>query len=189
MDGRSYEARVEEQPGRPGRGDRGRRFEIDVRDPRRWSRERRAGAWRGPAKRAAPMPGKVVRVLVAAGDQCEAGQGLVVVEAMKMQNEMKAPRDGRVVYVPAREGATVRRRRSAGDPRVRPLNVRSANDIPAKAAPTLLARRCSTARMPAVRREPWAATSGRCRTAPNRTTSGRRGSRAPAPRNRPRRRR
>ena len=53
------------------------------------------------------MPGKVVRVLVAPGDQVEAGQGLVVVEAMKMQNEMKASLAGRVATVPAREGATV----------------------------------------------------------------------------------
>jgi biotin carboxyl carrier protein len=53
------------------------------------------------------MPGKVVRVLVAPGDQVEAGQGLVVVEAMKMQNEMKAAHAGRVATVPAKEGATV----------------------------------------------------------------------------------
>jgi len=58
------------------------------------------------------MPGKVVRVLVAEGDTVEAGQGLLVVEAMKMQNEIKAPRSGRVVALAAREGATV----AAGDP-------------------------------------------------------------------------
>ena len=57
------------------------------------------------------MPGKVVRVLVAPGDAVEAGQGLIVVEAMKMQNEMKASRAGRVAAVPAKEGATV----AAGD--------------------------------------------------------------------------
>ena len=49
----------------------------------------------------------MVRVLVAAGDTVEAGQGLVVVEAMKMQNELKAGRAGRVATLPAREGATV----------------------------------------------------------------------------------
>ena len=53
------------------------------------------------------MPGKVVRVLVAQGDQVEAGQGLVIVEAMKMQNELKAPRAGKVVAVAAAAGATV----------------------------------------------------------------------------------
>ena len=56
---------------------------------------------------AAPMPGKVVRVLVAPGDAMEAGQGLVMVEAMKMQNELKASRPGRVLTVPAKEGTTM----------------------------------------------------------------------------------
>jgi biotin carboxyl carrier protein len=55
----------------------------------------------------APMPGKVVRVLIETGQMVEAGQGLVVVEAMKMQNELRAPRTGRVLSVPAKEGATV----------------------------------------------------------------------------------
>jgi biotin carboxyl carrier protein len=57
------------------------------------------------------MPGKVVRLLVSEGDAVDAGQGLVVVEAMKMQNEMKASRAGRVVEVRVRDGATV----GAGD--------------------------------------------------------------------------
>jgi biotin carboxyl carrier protein len=48
-----------------------------------------------------------VRVLVTPGDSVEAGQGLVVVEAMKMQNEMKSPRAGRVLAISAKEGATV----------------------------------------------------------------------------------
>ena len=53
------------------------------------------------------MPGKVVRVLVEPGDSVEAGQGLVVVEAMKMQNEMKSPKAGRVVEVRTRVDAAV----------------------------------------------------------------------------------
>lgn len=53
------------------------------------------------------MPGKVVRVLVAEGDMVEAGQGLVVVEAMKMQNEMKSPKAGRVIEVKAKPDSTV----------------------------------------------------------------------------------
>jgi biotin carboxyl carrier protein len=57
------------------------------------------------------MPGKVVRLLVAAGDTVEAGQGLLVVEAMKMQNELKSPKKGIVRQVLAREGAAV----NAGD--------------------------------------------------------------------------
>jgi biotin carboxyl carrier protein len=53
------------------------------------------------------MPGKLVRVLVTPGQAVEAGQGLVVVEAMKMENELRAPRAGRIKDVPAREGQTV----------------------------------------------------------------------------------
>lgn len=55
----------------------------------------------------APMPGKVVKVLLAAGDEVSMGQGVVVVEAMKMQNEIKSPKSGRVVEVRVVEGATV----------------------------------------------------------------------------------
>jgi biotin carboxyl carrier protein len=61
----------------------------------------------GPSRIAAPMPGKLVRVLVAPGQDVAAGDGLVVVEAMKMENELRAPRAGRVVDVPVREGQAV----------------------------------------------------------------------------------
>jgi biotin carboxyl carrier protein len=80
---------------------------VEVFDPRSL-RERRAGASsEGRQEVAALMPGKVVRVLVKAGDSVEAGQGLVVVEAMKMQNEMKSPKAGRVIEVRTRPGAAV----------------------------------------------------------------------------------
>jgi biotin carboxyl carrier protein len=55
----------------------------------------------------APMPGKVVRVLVHAGDVVRARQPLVVVEAMKMENELRAGRDGRVASIHVQEGASV----------------------------------------------------------------------------------
>jgi biotin carboxyl carrier protein len=55
----------------------------------------------------APMPGKVLRLLVAAGDAVKARQGLAVVEAMKMENELRAGRDGHVVAIHVREGASV----------------------------------------------------------------------------------
>jgi acetyl/propionyl-CoA carboxylase alpha subunit len=106
MDGRSYEARVEEGPGALVVLIDGRRFEIEVRDPRRLTRKS-GGAADGVQTVAAPMPGKIVRVLVAAGDDVTVGQGLLVVEAMKMQNEMKASRAGRVLSMSARPGATV----------------------------------------------------------------------------------
>jgi biotin carboxyl carrier protein len=61
----------------------------------------------GPARLVSPMPGRVVRVLAEAGADVEAGQGLVVVEAMKMENELRAPRAGRLTEVAVREGQAV----------------------------------------------------------------------------------
>jgi biotin carboxyl carrier protein len=61
----------------------------------------------GPQPVRAPMPGKVVKVLVRPGETVKAGQGVVVVEAMKMENELRAPRDGTVGEVAAREGQAV----------------------------------------------------------------------------------
>jgi biotin carboxyl carrier protein len=107
MDGRSYDAHVEETPAGLVVTIDGQRFEIEVRDPRRWEPKSGTRGAEGVQAVAAPMPGKIVRVLVAAGDAVEAGQGLVVVEAMKMQNEMKALRGARVVSVAAKAGDTV----------------------------------------------------------------------------------
>jgi biotin carboxyl carrier protein len=108
LDGQSYDAYLEETPaGILVVVIDGYRFEIEARDPRRWSR--RSAGRGGDAVQSilSPMPGKVVRVLVAAGDAVAAGQGIVVVEAMKMQNELKAARAGTVLTVAAKEGATV----------------------------------------------------------------------------------
>jgi biotin carboxyl carrier protein len=55
----------------------------------------------------APMPGRVVRVLVAAGDTVTARQPVVVVEAMKMENELRSPKAGRVKDVAVAAGASV----------------------------------------------------------------------------------
>ncbi len=90
------------------------RHVISLADMRDRSSRRAKASGDGPVEVRAQMPGKVVKVLVAAGATVEAGQGLVVVEAMKMQNEMKAPKGGRVARVHAREGATV----TAGEPLV-----------------------------------------------------------------------
>jgi biotin carboxyl carrier protein len=103
LDGRSYDARVEDGAVIVC----GHRFEIEVRDPRRYSRQAAAGAHGGAQRVASPMPGKVVRVLVSVGDVVEAGQGIVVVEAMKMQNEMKAARAGKIASISVQPGATV----------------------------------------------------------------------------------
>ncbi len=61
----------------------------------------------GPQRLLAPMPGKVVKVLVRPGDAVEAGQGLIVVEAMKMENELRAAKAGRVASVAVTEGQSV----------------------------------------------------------------------------------
>jgi biotin carboxyl carrier protein len=72
---------------------------------RRWGRSADGGS--GPQRIMAPMPGKVVRVLVQAGEAVQARQPLIVVEAMKMENELKSPKDGKVKAVAVKEGQTV----------------------------------------------------------------------------------
>jgi biotin carboxyl carrier protein len=107
LDGLSYDAYLEETPAGSVVVIDGYRFEIEARDPRRWSRKSAGRGGDAVQSILSPMPGKVVRVLVAAGDAVQPGQGIVVVEAMKMQNEMKAARAGTVLTVAAKEGATV----------------------------------------------------------------------------------
>jgi len=87
------------------------RFAAEVRDPRSFRGRVRAADDHGPKKLLAPMPGKVVRVLVSQGAEVEAGTGVLVVEAMKMQNEVKSPKKGTVQKILAAEGAAV----NAGD--------------------------------------------------------------------------
>jgi biotin carboxyl carrier protein len=104
LDGRSYTATL------LGRGEvsvNGRVFPVEVFDPRSMRGRKAAGVTEGRQTVAAPMPGRVIRVLVEAGQEVEAGQGLIVVEAMKMQNEMKSPKAGRVAEVRTKDGATV----------------------------------------------------------------------------------
>jgi len=87
---------------------RGREFRIVVQDEREWRRDRGGSAEaEGRQQVLAPMPGKIVRVLVRAGDTVRAGQGLLVVEAMKMQNEIRAPKSGTIDRVRVIEGQTV----------------------------------------------------------------------------------
>jgi biotin carboxyl carrier protein len=80
---------------------------VGVNARRRRGRKDEGAAGAGPQRVIAPMPGKVVRVLVNAGDAVRARQPLVVVEAMKMENELRAGRDGTVADVHAREGMPV----------------------------------------------------------------------------------
>lgn len=91
---------------------RGQTYDVNVIDPKRLrSGQASAAHHAGAAEIISPMPGKIVRVLVAAGATVEAGAGIIVVEAMKMQNEMKSPKAGVVVSINSGEGATV----NAGD--------------------------------------------------------------------------
>ncbi|WP_051978111.1 biotin/lipoyl-containing protein [Edaphobacter aggregans] len=86
----------------------GRRFGFAVDDPRSLRGRRGVGeGGSGPRAVKAPMPGRVVRVLVAEGDEVAEQQGVVVIEAMKMQNELKSPKAGRVVRVAVAVDGTV----------------------------------------------------------------------------------
>jgi acetyl/propionyl-CoA carboxylase alpha subunit len=134
VDGDPIEARIEEVDGTPivlliaggtlhrlavRRGDgRGRysiwseshRFEVEALDERRRAIRDMAGASAenaGPAPLVAPMPGLVVRINVEAGDPIRAGQPLVVMEAMKMENELRSTSDGVVRAIRVRPGEAV----------------------------------------------------------------------------------
>ncbi len=107
--GHSYEVRITPSPdGTLKLQSSLQEFTAEVVDPRAW-RGRRHGALEieGRQQLVAPMPGKVVRLLVKAGDRVQAGQGLLVVEAMKMQNEIRSPKSGTVERLLVQEGQPV----------------------------------------------------------------------------------
>ena len=111
VDGRVFDCRVE---GRPSAGQTVEVFvgtapyAVTLIDPKRLRGAASAGGHADEAARiVAPMPGKVVRVLVEQGATVEAGAGIIVVEAMKMQNEMKSPKAGIVTALNTEVGATV----------------------------------------------------------------------------------
>ncbi|HEY6268621.1 MAG TPA: biotin/lipoyl-containing protein [Candidatus Acidoferrum sp.] len=109
LDGQSFEISVMPSPdGKLKLQTGAHEFTAEVIDPRAWS-GRRHGAVEAEGRQQilAPMPGKVVRLLVKEGDHVEAGQGLLVVEAMKMQNEIRSPKSGTIERVLAREGQPV----------------------------------------------------------------------------------
>ncbi len=90
----------------------GQSHTADVRDPRSLrGRKIREDDGKGARRLVASMPGKVIRFLVGENSEVEAGQGVVVVEAMKMQNEIKSPKKGIVRKLAVSEGAAV----NAGD--------------------------------------------------------------------------
>lgn len=109
IDGASHEVRVAPAPDGSLTLHTGHHeFSAEVADPRAW-RGRRHGHVEAEGRQqiTAPMPGKVIRLLVKPGDAVKAGQGIVVVEAMKMQNEVRSPKTGRVERLLAKEGQPV----------------------------------------------------------------------------------
>ena len=112
VQGKAYEIKRERTPTDTHLWVGPARYSAEVADPRSLrSRKASAGLNHGPIKLVAPMPGKVVRVLISEKSEVEAGQGVLVVEAMKMQNELKSPKKGTVQKIMASEGAAV----NAGD--------------------------------------------------------------------------
>jgi biotin carboxyl carrier protein len=109
VDGESYEVELEQKDERVDVGLRGRRYTFEVLDERRarmrLGRARLGGD--GPQVVLSPMPGRVVRIDVKAGERVAAGQPVAVVEAMKMENELRAAREGVVREVTTAPGKAV----------------------------------------------------------------------------------
>jgi biotin carboxyl carrier protein len=108
LGGRSLEPTVEENAEGHLVRVAGHEFQIKIVDPRSW-RSRAGGGTElaGKQQVVAPMPGKIISVLVVAGQKVEANQGLLVIEAMKMQNEIRSPKSGAVERLLVKEGQTV----------------------------------------------------------------------------------
>ena len=107
IQGCAFEIRVERRAEGLQINTQGREYSAAVRDPLQWLRRDAALEAQGRQKVIAPMPGKIVRLLVGAGDRVEAGQSVLVVEAMKMQNEVRSPKSGKVEKLLVSEGQAV----------------------------------------------------------------------------------
>ena len=112
LDGKAYEIKRELTPGDLHLWVGSSRYSVEVSDSRSF-RNRKGGTAtnQGPQRLAAAMPGKVVRILLQEGARVEAGQGILVIEAMKMQNEIKSPKAGRIQRVMVNDGDAL----NAGD--------------------------------------------------------------------------
>lgn len=105
---RSYEIAIEEERGKYELQLGGRLYEATVLDQRAMlMAQRKGGLISGSGEIASPMPGLIVEVLVNIGDEVTQGQTVVILESMKMQNELKAPRDGIVQKISCEAGQTV----------------------------------------------------------------------------------
>ncbi len=106
VDGASHDITVEKTAEGFGVVIRGDRFDVDLKDAVKGVDLGKV-AHTGPLKLNAPMPGKIIKVLVAAGEVVEAGRGVLVMEAMKMENELKAARAGTIQEIRVKEGQAV----------------------------------------------------------------------------------
>lgn len=106
VDGVSHDITIERTAEGFGVLIRGDRFDVDLKDAVKGVALGRV-AHAGPLKLTAPMPGKIVKVLVGPGDTVEAGRGVLVMEAMKMENELKAARAGTIQEIRVKEGQAV----------------------------------------------------------------------------------
>lgn len=108
IDGQSFEAQVESRGSLLSVNVAGQQYTAKIHDPRQLKHRRGGGVEaEGRQQIIAPMPGKVVRVLAVSGDTVEANEGVVVIEAMKMQNEVRSPKSGTVERVLVKEGQSV----------------------------------------------------------------------------------
>lgn len=106
VDGASHDVAVEKTGEGFGVVIRGDRFDVDLKDAVKGAAIGKV-AHTGPVKLTAPMPGKIVKILVAPGEAVEAGRGVLVMEAMKMENELKVSRAGTVQEIKVKEGQAV----------------------------------------------------------------------------------
>jgi biotin carboxyl carrier protein len=106
LDGASYDLSLEKTAEGFAVVIRGDRFDVDLKDAVKGAVLGKPVPT-GPLKLSAPMPGKIVKVLVAVGDAVEPGRGVLVMEAMKMENELKASRSGTVREIKVKEGQAV----------------------------------------------------------------------------------
>lgn len=112
LDGRVYDLAVDVEDNKCHVSGGGVRHEFGIADPRRLSSLKTVEEGvSGLQRLSAEMPGKVVRVLVAPGDAVDYGQGLLVIEAMKMQNEIRSPKKGTIKEISVKDGIAV----STGD--------------------------------------------------------------------------